>query len=241
MIERWPPRTLLLAVLAGWSFLVAVAVAAGLGGRYRLHGEDMSLAPPLPELALTASAQRLGPLADYSEAAARPLFSPDRRPAAVVIADGESSEAPLNVTLTSVILTDGLSLALLRDNDSGRTLRAKLGEPLEGHPSWRLAELQPRHAVLEGPSGRMNAELRVFDGSGGEAPTQLSAPAAPPDAPRAQTGAIAAGARGEGPQAEQAAAETTPEQQAEAIRQRIEARRAQLREQAARRQQRQEE
>lgn len=241
MIDRLPPRTLLLAVLAGWSFVVALAVATGLGGRYTLHDDDPSLAPPLPELSLAASAQRLGGLSDYAEAAARPLFSPDRRPAAVVIADSEGGDAPLNVTLTSVVLTGDLSLALLRDNDSGRTLRAKLGESLEGHPGWRLTELQPRFAVLEGPAGRMNAELRVFDGSGGEAPTQVSPPAQSQAAPRVPTGAIAAGARGNGGQPETAAAEQTPEQQAEAIRQRIEARRAQLREQAARRQQRQEE
>lgn len=243
MIARWSPRTLLLAVLAGWAFVAALAAAAGLGGRYRLHDADATLAPPLPELSLTASAQRLGPLSDYPEAAARPLFAPDRRPAPVLIAEGESTETPLNITLTSVLLTDAVSLALVRDNDSGKTLRARLGEPLEGHPAWRLAELQPRLAVFEGPSGRMEAELRVFDGSGGETPTALGAvaPAQPQPSrtvPSAPTGAIPAAGNGV---AGEPAAEATPEQQAEAIRQRIEARRAQLREQAARRQQRQEE
>lgn len=249
-MPRWSPLTLVLATIAGWAFLVALTAATGLGGRYRLHDADPSLAPPLPEVALTAATDRLGPVSNYAEASARPLFSPDRRPAAVVIADGEAAETPFNFVLTSILLTDGLRMALIRDSDSGKTLRVREGEPVEGHPAWRLVELAPRQAIFDGPSGRSTAELRVFDGSGGEAPTAVTPPQQPAAAqagaaPPATTPAAPAPGTPEALNAARAAragnGELTPEQQAEAIRQRIEARRAQLREQAARRQQRQDE
>src|SRR5690606_31067313 len=111
--------------------------------------------------------------------------------------------------------------------------------------------------VFDGPGGQRTLELRVFDGVGGEAPTAMSTPppAAPPQGrPRADeptngnrpvvvtTSSQPAPTEVEVPSQQDAAAapEAEPEQptartsedQVEAIRARIEARRARLREQA---------
>jgi general secretion pathway protein N len=129
---------------------------------------------------------------------------------------------------------------LLTDNKDSSSKRVKLGDVVEGS-NWRLVNLEPRQAVLEGPSGQKVLPLRVFDGASGEAPTPVAdadtaqAPAAasaPPRSPSpppvAQNAAPPTNATVSKPDPNQ----MTQEQQVEAIRARIEARRAQMRAEA---------
>ena len=78
-VEGIAPRTWLLGTLAGWALLVWLLALLGMGNRVQHLPEDPSLVPRLPQLA-TAPPERLGPLSQYSEISARPLFSEDRRP-----------------------------------------------------------------------------------------------------------------------------------------------------------------
>ena len=228
--------TLVLAALAGWAALTALVAYTGLGGRYALHPDDPTLAAPLPEIALAQAETRLAPMEDYAAIGQRPLFNADRLPLPDEAAEGEGEEQPveeasqpLDVTLTGVILSPDVKIALLSDNKSKESQSVRLGANLEGDMSaWKLAQLEPRRAVFEGPTGRTEVELRVFDGTGGQSPTPLGRQQeAPAEAGEAGTAEPA----GEG---EMQAEEMTPETRAEMIRRRIEERRRQMREEAAR-------
>ena len=71
----------------------------------------------------------------------------------------------------------------------GEGLRVKLGESPAGFPGWRLTELAPRRAVFDGPEGRRELELRVFDGAGGQPPTVITGTGTVPPAAAPMPGA----------------------------------------------------
>ncbi|TNJ35551.1 hypothetical protein [Arenimonas terrae] len=246
MIGALRPTGALLAALAAWSLALLALAIMGLGARVGLHPSNATLAPPLPQVSLTPTDSRLGPLSDYLEVGSRPLLSADRRPPPVTDAGDGSDEAPLDVILTSVLIAGDVKLAIVQRQGDPASLRVRLGETVAG-TGWRLVELQPRRAVFEGPQGRRELDLRVFDGSGGTTVVSgtprpppaaaLPAPAAPKPAGGAVTqGGTEAVAAAPAPSEDsQPAAEMTQEQQVEAIRRRIEARRAQMRAENARR------
>lgn len=242
MIARLRPAGALLAAVAAWSVGLLLLALAGLGGRVGVHPGNAALAPPVPQVRLEAVGSRLGPAADYLDVGNRPLLSPDRRPPPVVAGEG-SGDAPLDAELTSVLIAGDLRLAILQGKSDGSNQRVRLGELVEG-TAWRLVEVEPRRAVFEGPEGRRELALRVYNGTGGEPVTQVRAPAvpgaapAPPPPPGVATAApvpvaASAPAAGPGPAAPPADVPVTPEQQVEAIRRRIEARRAQRAAEAA--------
>ena len=240
MIARLRPAGAVLAAVAAWSVGLLVLALAGLGGRVGLHEGNSALAPPVPEVRLEAVDSRLGPAADYADVGNRPLLSPDRRPAPVT--DGEGSgDAPLDADLTSVLIAGDVKLAILQGKSDGSNRRVRLGDLVEG-TAWRLVEIEPRRAVFEGPEGRRELALRVFNGQGGEPVTQVSGPAGPvAPTSRARAGnaapppeaAPAVAGEPAGTDAAAQAVPVSPEQQVEAIRRRIEARRAQRAAEAA--------
>jgi len=150
-------------------------------------------------------------------------------------ADAGDAAAPLDVNLTSVLITPGLKLAIVQNTSDGASRRVRLGDVLEG-TAWRLVQLEPRRAVFDGPEGQRELALRVFDGAGGQSPTPqagsgvggpVSVPpgAIAPNKPDAAP--VATDAPGQGAAlASPAVAAVTPDEQVEAIRRRIEARRA---------------
>lgn len=254
-----PPRTWLLAALAGWAVLAWLLALAGMGGRIALLEEDPGLLRPLPPLR-PAATERLGPPGQYSEIASRPLFSSDRRPKPFSLqgGDGEAQAAQFDYSLTSVLITPQLRMAILQPPDGSKSVRVRVGEAPESHPAWRLTTLGPRSAVFIGPEGERTLELRVFDGQGGQPPTPVAAPTPRPGAPGMNNPAdgsvppprpiveptrpappaspavpIAPPPRTEAPAPDDAAPQTD-QAQMEAIRQRIQARREQLRQQQSR-------
>lgn len=244
------PRTWLLAALAGWAVLAWLLALFGMGGSIRPLPADPALVQALPQLRPPA-AERLGPIAQYSETGARPLFSESRQPVPFFISGEEGGEQPrsFDFVLSSVLITPALKMAILQTTEGGESVRVKLGESPESAPNWQLVEINPRSVVIAGPEGRQTLELRVFDGTGGQAPTAMSSPVSPmptgpvqqvqpprrsaapsADSPKPQpTPADTISPMAEGATAPQP--ELTTEQQMDLIRKRIEARRAQLREQ----------
>ena len=225
--QRLP--TYLLAAFAVWCLMVAIAAFAGLGARYGLHPDDASRVPPLPQVDLTRARSPLEPIDAYAVIGERPLFNADRRPLPPPESDTPEPEAapppaPLDVVLTSVVMSGEFKVAIVLDNKGQRTQSVRLGSSLEGDQAgWKLVELQARKAVFEGPTGRSELDLRVFDGTGGQPPTPLAAPA------------VAAAEEGQKPESAPAEGEPqTPESRAELIRKRIEERRRQMREEAER-------
>jgi general secretion pathway protein N len=239
-----------------------VLAVFGMGGRIAPLLDDPGLVKPIPALP-PRTASRLGPIGQYAEIGARPLFSEDRRPKPFSLQgedDSANASQEFDSLLTSVLITPNLKLAILQPPDGSKSERVKLGEASESHPAWRLSALNSRSAVFDGPSGQRTIELRVFDGTGGQPPTaiatgngerRMDAPvststqdsstpmpgnqptpsASPPSAP---TSVVAAPAAGK-PTPPSPAANTQPmteQAQMEAIRQRIQARRAAMRQQA---------
>ena len=247
MADTLRPLTLLLAAAGLWALSVLVLALAGLGSHFPAPTATIE-APALPKITLTRTEPRLGAYANYMDVGQRPLLMPDRRPGITPSADGQGT-ADLDVTLTSVMITSRLQVAILTDNKDASSRRVRMGETVAGS-NWRLVQLEPRRALLEGPTGQRELLLRVFDGKGGQAPTPSVVRAEPQPEAQAQA-APADASQPQPPQpaqtAEQRVAETptptarpegtgaavTQEQQVEAIRRRIEARRAQMRAEAA--------
>lgn len=254
------PRTWLLAALAAWAVMVWLLALFGLGGSIHRLDPDGTLLRPLPA-AFTPVDDRLGGLQQYAESANRPLFTDDRRPQPFVIdptADaGQGSD--FDFVLTSVLRMPTLEMVILQPSAGGRSLGVKVGESPEGVAGWTLRSIESRAALFDSPDGQVRLELRQFNGVGGESPTAMAV--APPQAPSPSqgmdggSGAVITDADESGAGAMQS---TTPpggrrglpamdangmivetaqssqssQEQVEAIRQRIEERRARLREQA---------
>ena len=234
MISALRPAGAVLAGIAAWALCLVVLSLLGLGARVGPHPDNRALVPALPVVTLDAVGSRLGPASDYLEVGNRPLFTRDRRPAPMT-ADTSNAAVPLEVNLTSVLITPELKLAIVQNTSDGASRRVRLGDVLEG-TDWRLVQLEPRRALFEGSEGQRDLMLRVFDGTGGQAPTPQAAAVIPPGATAADkpdtvdaSGATAAasGPPSTGaPPATPTAAPVSPEEQVEAIRRRIEARRA---------------
>lgn len=265
--ENAGARTWLLGALALWALAVWALGLFGLGGRIERLAEDPSLLQDLPQ-SRPAAAERLGPLPQYAAIGDRPLFSNDRKPQPFFInPEGEGEKETFDFVLTSVLLTPGLEMAIVRSAEGGEPLRLKIGEAPEGAAAWTLASIEPRSVVFNGPEGERTLELRVFDGTGGEPPTPMTAappqpgagarqpsaprPQQPQPQPQPQPGQRPANrasipvTTSSSPNPVSVPVPTAPEQagdqqpsvrtqedHVEAIRQRIEARRAQLRREA---------
>ena len=249
------PRTWLLASVAGWGLFVWVLSLLGMGAPIARLPADPSLLRALPAVA-KPQPERIGPLSQYAETGTRPLFSDNRRPQPFSLqpqGDGEEAQQ-FDFVLTSVLMTPALRMAIIQPAAGGDSIRMKLDEAPAEAQGWRLVDVAPRSAVFEGPQGQKTLELRTFDGKGGVAPTRTTPrtaavpvpmqvqdadePVAPPPEPAPEPEATA-NANVKPPQTGSTLPDTpmTPEAQMEAIRKRIEQRRAQLREEAARQQQ----
>jgi general secretion pathway protein N len=241
------PKTWLLAGIAGWAVCLWVFALLGLGER--LGDADVEQTPQkLPSTAIPR-ADRPGPQAQYAEIGARPIFSENRKPQPFRI-DGAGEEAQVNTfdyVLTSVMIASDLQLAILKPSaDGAQPVRVKVGDAVETAPQWTLASLLPRSATFRGPEGDKILELRVFNGIGGAAPPPI-AQNSPPPGPGGVIGQNVPPPPGEqsapppspvvAPPVANAdgsdAANVSTQAQLDAIRKRIEARRAQLRQQAA--------
>ena len=211
------PLTWLLLAAAGWALLLWLAALLGMGGQVadaEPAASDAALPQPRP-----ATPDRIGPLAQYSEAAARPLFTQDRRPRSFLATapdgDGAAQDQSLDFILTGVLISPQVQLAVVQPTGGGNPQRVRVGKSPEGAAGWRLLEVQPRRAVFEGASGQSTLELRTFGEAG--VPTAASPPSSAQPVPT------------EAPMAAAAPDPQDQEARIEAIRKRIEARRAQMR------------
>jgi general secretion pathway protein N len=226
-LQQAGPLTWLLAACAGWALLLWAGALAGMGGRV---DDPVAVAPsPLPQPGPVV-ADRMGPLAQYAEAASRPLFTQDRRPRSFLATspDGEAGASPattLEFVLTGVLISPQVRLAILQPTGGGDSQRVREGATPEGAPGWRLVEVQSRSAIFEASDGaRSSVDLRTF-GVAGAPGAARAAPVPPSVAPAPAPGAAMPTTGGN---------DAVPDQaRIEAIRQRIEARRAQLRAGAA--------
>jgi general secretion pathway protein N len=222
-----------LLVLAGTFGGLDLAQRLGVGAGHDLpEAARGSAAAPL---ALKRETFKLPSWGAYSVVLDRPIFNEDRKPTPVAEAaegegkEGEATAAPLNATLTSIIITPQVKLAIVKDNTTGTSEVVKVGRPLPGEQNgWTLVEVTPRGATFEGQGlGRQALELAVNESSAGV--QKLDGSSKDPAAVPAMAGK--AEPQPAGTPAESDAASQT---RAEEIRRRIEERRRQLREEAER-------
>src|SRR5690606_27192269 len=121
-------RTWLYAALAGWALCAWVLALFGMGGSIDRLEEDPALAQPLPTPVAPAP-ERLGPLPQYADVAARPLFTEDRRPQPFVIDPTAEPGAGggFDYVLTSVLRTPQVQLVILQPVDGGDPVRVRRG------------------------------------------------------------------------------------------------------------------
>ncbi|MFH1600422.1 MAG: hypothetical protein ABIH12_09160 [Pseudomonadota bacterium] len=186
MLESLRPVNVLPAALAAWALALLVLAIAGMGANFGPHPDDPTLAPALPQVELSEIGPRLGPPSQYAEVAQRPLLIPSRRPAAV--SEAGDQDAPLDFTLTGVLIAGDFRAVMLQTADGSRNQRVREGDQVEG-TSWRLVSLEPRSAVFEGPK----ASARSTCGFTTAVPTRR-APRPPPCRRRRPTAAAAPGA-----------------------------------------------
>lgn len=176
MIRRLDPFTWLLVTLAAWALACVGVALTGFGGHYQLLPDNPTLVKPPPAVASASTTHAtMGALEVYAEAYNHPLFFPDRKPAAAhVPGKGAQDSHPLDVLLTSVIMTPTLQMAIVQDPKAKQSLRVRQGQPIGGpYGGWKLTGLSPRSATFDGGSqGETTLDLRVFDGKGGEEPTR---------------------------------------------------------------------
>lgn len=218
-LGRARASTWLLAAACAWALLLWLAAALGMGTRIEPVQAVALGALPAPPAAV---GERLGPLGQYAGAASRPLFTQDRRPRAflaVAQGEGEGSGAALDFVLTGVLVSPQVRLAILQPSGGGDSQRVREGTAPEGAGDWRLLEVRPREALFEGPGGQVSLELRSF-GVAGEPGARAGTPVPSMVPPPPQEGVRDVG-------------NAAPDEarRIEDIRRRIEARRAQMRQQ----------
>jgi general secretion pathway protein N len=125
-----------------------------------------------------ATPDRIGPLAQYADAASRPLFTQDRRPRSFLATAGEGDGAAqsqaLDFILTGVLISPQVQLAVLQPSGGGEAQRVRVGKSPEGAAGWRLLEVQPRRAIFEGGGGQAPRPAHVRQ-AGGPCPGQRRA------------------------------------------------------------------
>ena len=232
------PRTWLLGAVAAWALGAWILALAGMGGRITPMDDDPALVQPLAAPGAAAPG-RLGPPSDYARISARPLLSPDRRPQPFSLEPESEAARPqetFDYLLTGVLMTPSLRMAIIQPAGGGEPERLEVGEAPEAAPSWRLVALSARAAVFEGPEGEQSLPLRSYDGS-----ADVRAGMPRPPAPRRVPAPPEAGGMEEGNAPPVDAVEdpgkaappaTSAQEQMEAIRKRIEARREQIRREA---------
>jgi general secretion pathway protein N len=215
--------------LAGTLGGLDLAQRFGLGAGHSLP--ELSRGTPAAPLALKRDAFKLPSLSEYAVVMDKPIFNEDRKPTPVEVnpndvkPSGEVVAQPLNATLTSIIITPDVKLAIVKDNTTGNSEVVRIGRPLPGEQNgWKLVEVSPRGATFEGQGlGRQALELTVNESA---AVQRVEAPAADGSKPPQPTPNPGQAAPADGDAASQA--------RAEEIRRRIEERRRQLREEAER-------
>lgn len=225
--------TIILASIATVCGALGVAQKLGLGDGYSLLEAAAVDTDATVMSQLDHDVFRLPSWGEYAAVLEHPVFNESREPTPVEASQegaegGEGATAqPINVTLTSIIISPKVKLAIVRDNNTGQSVVIKVGSALEGEQSgWKLVEVGPRLAVFEGQGlGRQELELSV----------DASAKAALPPSPLGLPGGLPPPMQTkEGANPDMAAPDANNQVKAEEIRMRIEERRKQLREEAER-------
>jgi general secretion pathway protein N len=208
----------------------------------RVTGNAGDTDPDAPAVKPNAVAQwNMPPMNAFSQSSERPLFSETREPLKVdrskqpgAMAGGANAGAPqvpLNVTLGGVIMAPNFRLAMVTDNSTGKVVTLREGMPMPGDlGGWKLREIERAKVTFNGGEslGDTVVELRPF----GSPPPNMSNPNAmlgqmpqvqPPQMPGNSNVFVPPGMQ-----------DADAQSRAEEIRRKVEQRRQELRDEAAR-------
>lgn len=232
--------TMSLAGACGVMALAGVLAWMGAGRGYGWLPETE--APPVTGVGhIDTDAVVMPPDSEFAEVRQRPIFNEDRKPTPIVepTKDEIVQVVPLNITLTGVVLTPDVKLAMVRDNAKNEAVSLRIGMPLPGEQQgWTLAEIRSRSVVFKNPQDETSeVELEVAPGLTVPPSAKPTAPAAanaapvPPPAP--PPGGVPTTVPGQPPG-------QPPADRAAELQHRIEERRREMREQAEKLRQQQE-
>lgn len=169
--RRLTPALGALAVLLA---VLLIALWAGVGSSP--HWNDNALPPPLPPARAATPPPSVPPLEKFANVWEHPLFSPDRKPiAAPAGSNGNGNTGDLE--LTGVIMLPGLHMALLREKNSGHTLRIREGQSAHGAT---VVEVKPRSAVVDINGSRTELPLKVGPAPGSRGADENAPPSSQP-------------------------------------------------------------
>lgn len=242
-----PQNNLLTTILAG---LIGLLALAALVLFLVLGRADLGRIAPVGDttvarVSVAAPQTGLEPFDEYGEIVRRPVFFSDRRLPVVQVAEvdeeveavveeePEEEPAPdLKAAVAGIIITPDMRMAMIRDQQANRTMLLREGMSMEGEQAaWRLDRINPRMVNFVSVDGR-RAGLELEVNTRG-----LTRPAPPRQARQAEAAeAEETGADPDGrPELDDDA-----RSRAEEIRRRVAERRAELRAEAERRAQQQE-
>jgi general secretion pathway protein N len=172
--------TTVLAGACGFLLFTALLQYAGVGRGYRWAADDPSSEPTLPGGAADEKPLKLPPANAFAEVEMHPLFNEDRKPTPIDASEGDDSSAPqspLNITLTGIVSTSSVKIAMVQDKARNQSVALKVGMPLEGdQASWTLVEVKPRSVVFKSAANeRTEVELETSVAQPAKAPAPRSA------------------------------------------------------------------
>jgi general secretion pathway protein N len=172
--------TTVLAGACGFLLLTALLQYAGVGRGYRWAADDPTSEPTLPGGAADEKPLKLPPANAFAEVEMHPLFNEDRKPTPLDASEGDDSSAPqspLNITLTGIVSTSSVKIAMVQDKARNQSIALKVGMPLEGdQASWTLVEVKPRSVVFKSAANeRTEVELETSVAQPPKAPAPRTA------------------------------------------------------------------
>lgn len=221
--------TLVLAGTCGLLLVLALMLQVGLGRGYHWRSTEDDAVAKQAAANIDRVPFKLPPETSFAQTDARPLFNEDRKPTPDVPVEAGPPPAPavpLNVSLTGVILTPQLHLAMIHDNTKNDSAAVKEGMPLPGDlGGWTLTRVKERSAIFK-------------EAAGDEVEVELStAVASPKPGAQARAGAPTPATsmpQPPGSRPTPAMAKPPDGNQAEQLQRRIEERRKQMRDEAER-------
>ena len=231
-----------LAGTCGVLGLAAILAWMGAGRGYGWNA-DSGEPPPVTGVGrIDGEPVAIAPESRFAEIQQRPSFNEARTPtppAAPEVAKSDLPAVPLNVTLTGIVLTPNVRLAMVQDNAKNESVSLRIGMPLPGDQQvWTLTEINNRSAVFKNATDETaEVELQVAEVKAvAPAPSRLPQP--PP--PQQPTAASPPPGAPPPPPAANANVPAQPADRAAELQRRIEERRREMREQAEKLRQQQE-
>jgi general secretion pathway protein N len=224
--------TLVLAATCGALLLLAILLQVGVGRGYSWLSSEDDAVSPLGGGAVDRQPFKLPAESSFAETTTRPIFNEDRKPTPETPEAPVAAQpsAPLNISLTGIILTPQLHLAMIHDNAKNDPFSVKEGMPLPGDlGGWTLTKVKERSAMFKEAAGD-EVEVELTTAVAGPKP------GTPPPRPTGAAPVTPATAQAPqfGPKPPAPANKPPDSAQAEQMQRRIEERRKQMRDEAER-------